>query len=212
MSNSSNSSIHEASQLNMSTDDDTKLYLPFETIDDINIIQTVNYYFTKMLNIEWLPCDTFDQYLAKIKRFENKHFDIQNFSEIALNTLITKQIQDLKIKIKEHIMKIDFLFANQWSIRRDLWKMEEIHKKQTFMYNQFFNDHYQYDRSQTDQYIRYLTRLFINKNFKLNNTTLLRFATKLNIEFDNEINRREEAYLNWKVDTYENINKYFQDA
>jgi hypothetical protein len=110
------------------TDDDTKLDLPFETTDDINIIQTVNYYFTKMLNIEWLPCDTFDQYLAKIKRFENKHFDIQNFSEIALNTLITKQIQDLKIKIKEHIMKIDFLFANQWSIRRDLWKMEDIHK------------------------------------------------------------------------------------
>jgi hypothetical protein len=108
-------------------------------------------------------------------------------------------------------MKIDFLFANQWSIRRDLWKMEDIHKKQKFMY-QFFNDHYQYDRSQTDQYIRYLTRLFINKNFKLNNTTLLRFATKLNIEFDNEINRREEAYLNWKVDTYENINKYFQNA
>ncbi len=85
-------------------------------------------------------------------------------------------------------------------------------RTQTFMFNQFFNDHYQSDRSQTDQYIRYLTRLFVNKNFKLDNTTLLRFAIKLNIEFDNEINRREEAYFNWKVDTYENINMFFQDA
>ncbi len=115
-------------------------------------------------------------------------------------------------KIKEHITKVDFLFADQWSIRRDLWKMEDTHKEQTFMYNQSFNDHYQSDRSQTDQYIRYLIRLFVNRNFKLNNTTLLRFAIKLNIEFDNEINRREEAYFNWKVDTYENINMFFQYA
>ncbi len=80
MSNSSNSSIHESSQLNMSTDNDTKLDLPFETTDDINVIQTVNYYFTKMLNIAWLPCDTFEQYLAKIKQYENKYFDIQNLA------------------------------------------------------------------------------------------------------------------------------------
>ncbi len=187
--------IYEASQLNMSTDGDTKLDLPFETTDDINVIQTVNYYFTKMFNIAWLPCDTFEQYLAKIKQYENKYFDIRNFSGIALNSLIIKQTQDLKTKIKEHITKIDFLFVNQRSIGRDLWKMEDIHKKKIFMYNQFFNDHYQSDGSQTDQYIRYLTRLYVNKNFKLNNTTLLRFAIKLNIEFDDEINRRYTILL-----------------
>jgi len=76
MSSSSPSSICEPSQLSMSTDDDTKLDLPFETTDDINVIQTVNYYFTKILNIEWLPCDTFEQYLAKIKQYGNKYFDI----------------------------------------------------------------------------------------------------------------------------------------
>ncbi len=72
MSSSSPSSICEPSQLSMFTDDDTKLDLPFETTDDINVIQMVNYYFTKILNIEWLPCDTFEQYLAKIKQYENK--------------------------------------------------------------------------------------------------------------------------------------------
>jgi hypothetical protein len=112
---------------------DTKLDLPFETTDDINVIQTVNYYFTKMLNIAWLPCDTFEQYLAKIKQYENKYFDIRNFSEIALNSFIIKQTRDLKTKIKEHITKIDFLFVNQQSIGRDLWKMEDIHKKLYFI-------------------------------------------------------------------------------
>ncbi len=68
MSSNSQSSINELSQLSMSTDGDIKLDLPFETTDEINVIQTVNYYYyTKMLNIEWLPCDTFEQYLAKIK-------------------------------------------------------------------------------------------------------------------------------------------------
>ncbi len=76
MSNSSISSTHETSQLNMSTDNDTKLNLPFETTEDTNVIQTVNYYFTNMLNIEWLPCDTFEQYLAKIKQYGNKYFDL----------------------------------------------------------------------------------------------------------------------------------------
>jgi hypothetical protein len=106
MSNSSISSTHETSQLNMSTDNDTKLNLPFETTEDTNVIQTVNYYFTNMLNIEWLPCDTFEQYLTKIKQYENKYFDIRNFSKIALNTLIIKQIQDLKKRLKNISQKL----------------------------------------------------------------------------------------------------------
>jgi hypothetical protein len=93
MSSNSQSSINELSQLSMFTDGDIKLDLPFETTDEINVIQTVNYYYyyTKMLNIEWLPCDTFEQYLAKIKQYENKYFNIRNFNEIALNTLLIKQ-------------------------------------------------------------------------------------------------------------------------
>jgi hypothetical protein len=60
--------------------------------------------------------------------------------------------------------KIDFLFQDQWSIRRDIWKMEHKQKEQIFMYNQFLSDHFQSDRSQTDRYIRYyLVRLFVNR-------------------------------------------------
>lgn len=57
------------------------------------------------------------------------------------------------------------------------------------------------DRFQIDQYIRCLVRFLGNKNFKLDTSALhnVRFAIKLNIEYDNETGRREESYFNGKV-------------
>jgi hypothetical protein len=48
---------------------------------------------------------------------------------------------DIKIKLKEHITKIEFLFDNQWKTRTDLNNMQKVHKTQLFLYDQFFNEH-----------------------------------------------------------------------
>ena len=55
-----------------------------------------------------------------MKQNENKYFDIRNYKYIALNTLLLKELVDIKIKLKEHITKIEFLFDNQWKTRTDV--------------------------------------------------------------------------------------------
>jgi len=51
--------------------------------------------------------------LGKINSYKNKYFDVRNYKEVALNTLLLKQLIGLKIKLKEHITKIDLLFDEQ---------------------------------------------------------------------------------------------------
>lgn len=141
------------------------LNLPFETSDDPDIIKTTNHYFASMLEIEWSKSEKYEDYLEKIKQNENKYFDIRNYKYIALNTLLLKQLMDIKIKLKEHITKIEFLFDNQWKTRTDLYNMQKVHKTQLFLYDQFFNEHASTsDRLHIDQYIRYLGGLFNHKN------------------------------------------------
>ena len=179
------------------------LNLPFETSDDPDIIKTTNRYFASMLKIEWSKSEKYEDYLDKIKQNENKYFDIRNYKYIALGTLLLKQLMDIKIKLKEHITKIKNLFDNQCKTRTDLYSMQKVHKTQLFLYDQFFNEHTSTsDRIHIDQYIRYLCGLFNHKNIVINSSMILRYAIKINIEFETELKRREENFFNWKVDTY----------
>ena len=166
-----------------------------------------------MLKIEWSKSEKYEDYLDKIKLNENKYFDIRNYKYIALNTLLLKQLMDIKIKLKEHITKIEFLFDNQWKKRTDLYNMKKMHKTQLFLYDQFFNEHVSTsDRLHIDQYIRYLSTLFNQANIVINSSMILRYSIKINIEFETELKRREENLYNWKVDTYEDINTYYTFA
>ena len=117
---------------------------------------------------------------------------------------------DIKIKL---ITKIEFLFDNQWKIRTDLYNMQKVYKTQLFPYDQFFNEHVSTsDRLHIDDYIRYLDDLFNHKNIEINSSMILRYAIKINMEFETELIRREENFFNWKVDTYEEINTYYTSA
>lgn len=90
-----------------------ELNLPFETSDDPEVIKTTNFSFSALLKLEWTRTETYESYLGKINSYKNKYFDVRNYKEVALNTLLLKQLIGLKIKLKEHITKIDLLFDEQ---------------------------------------------------------------------------------------------------
>jgi hypothetical protein len=75
----------------------------------LKVIKTTNHYFSALLKIECTKAETYGNYLEKIKKHENKYFNLRNYKEIALNTLLLKHLIDLKIKLKEHITKIDII-------------------------------------------------------------------------------------------------------
>ena len=61
------------------------------------------------------------------------------------------------------------------------WKLQAIHKKQLFIFDQFFDDHIKSDRFCINHYFKYIIWL---------------------------LNRREESQFNWKLNTHEDINMY----
>jgi hypothetical protein len=212
--NNSNSTENSNMILELTVNSNSStLNLPFEISDDPDIIKTTNTYLASMLKIECSKSEKYEDYLDKIKSNENKYFDIRNYKYIALNTLLLKQLMDIKIKLKEHITKIEFLFDNQWKTRTDLYNVQKMHKTQLFLYDQFFNEHASTsDRLYIDLYIRYLSGLFNQENIVINSSMILRYSIKINIEFETELKRREENLYNWKVDTYEDINTYYTFA
>jgi len=134
---------------------------PFATSDNPEVIKTTDFFFSSLLKLEWTKTETYESYLQKIDSHRNKYFDKQNYKAVALSTLLLKQLIDIKIKLKEHITKIDLLFDERWKTRIDLYKMQSVHKKQLNSYDQYFNEHVSLsDRIHIDQYIRYLTNLF----------------------------------------------------
>ena len=182
----------------------------FGTSDNPEVTKTTNFFLSSLLKLEWTKTETYESYLQKIDSHRNKYFDIQNYKAVALSTLLLKQLIDIKIKLKEHITKIDLLFDEQWKTRIDLHKMQSAHKKQLISYDQYFNEHASSsDRIHIDQYIRYLTNLFKHKSLKIDANMIRRYAVKTSIEYESEFKYREENLFNWQVDTYEDINTYY---
>ena len=89
----------------------------------------MKYYFDKFSSIRWYRHQTYEDYLYEIKQLENKYFNVKDYSLIALNTLITLHIIDIKFKIAEHIKTITYFQIKEIKLLNDMKKLIEIQDK-----------------------------------------------------------------------------------
>jgi hypothetical protein len=154
---------------------------------------------------------TFEEYVIEIISFKNKYFNIQNYSEIVLNQLNLKQIMDLRIKTKAHMKNVEFFNHNENQILADLRRMATTHTNQIKTFNNLFNGNENTLETHTEKYRSYITMIY-NKHKNIKDTTIfIRYAIKLEIDFEVEQHKREGLVFDWKCNTYDNINMYFDN-
>jgi hypothetical protein len=83
------------------------LELPFHITNNSKAVKTMQYYYDKFRQVRWYRHQPFNNYLNEIKELENKYFNVKYYSDIALNTLNTKHLLDIKFKITEHIKQLN---------------------------------------------------------------------------------------------------------
>jgi hypothetical protein len=82
--------------------------------------------------------------------------------------------------------------------------MATTHSNQIKLYNNKFNEEENTHHTYTGKYY--------NQHINLKNTSVfIRYRIKLEIDFEVEQHRREGLIFDWKGNTYDNINKYFEN-
>ncbi len=209
--NISNNISVTASETSITTSPNSNLLnLPFHITNDLKIIRKTKYYYDNLTSIIWGKNMTFEDYLNEILSFKNKYFNIQNQAEIALNQLNLKQIMDLRMKTKEYIRNIEYFNHNENQILADLSKMATIHSNQITTFNKKFNETENIYHTHAEKYHTYIIMIYKQHKSLKNTTLFIRYAMKLEIDFDVELHRREGLVFDWKCNTYDNINMYFK--
>jgi hypothetical protein len=87
----------------------------------------------------------------------------------------------------------------------DLPKMATIHSNQIKIYNNIFNEGENTYHTYTENYRMYITMIY-NQHKSLRNTSVfIRYAVKLEIDFEVEQHRRAGLIFDWKCNTYDNM-------
>ena len=87
----------------------------------------------------------------------------------------------------------------------DLPKMATIHSNQIKIYNNIFNEGENTYHTYTENYRMYITMIY-NQHKSLRNTSVfIRYAVKLEIDFEVEQHRRVGLIFDWKCNTYDNM-------
>jgi len=143
---------------------------------------------------------TFNDYLNEINTFKNKFFDIKKYNEIVLNQQKLKQIMDLRVKNKECMKNLAFINHNENKILRDLSQMESSHSKQIVAFNEMF-DEYQ-DINHAIKFRTYFIMMYDKLKHITDTNIFMRYAIKLEIDFETEKHRREGLVFDWICNTY----------
>jgi hypothetical protein len=168
-------------------------------------LKKTKYYFDNLLEIIWEVNMTYDDYLKEIIKHKNIYFDI-NYNELALNQLNLKQLMDLRIKNKDCMKNLLLLNHNEEKILRDLSNMETIHKKQIKTYNTLFDENEDTTQTHATNFRTYFIMVFNKVKQISDNNMFMRYAIKLEIDFEIEKHKREGIIFDWKCKTYDNIN------
>jgi hypothetical protein len=187
-----------------------ELDLPFFISTDKRTINKTKYYFINLLDITWKTNMTFNDYLNEINTFKNKFFDIKNYNEIALNQLQLKQIMDLRIKNKECMKNLVFLNHNVNKILRDVSQIESSHTNQIVAFNKMFDEYHDINQTHATKFRTYLIMMYEKLKPITDTNIFMRYAIKLEIDFETEKHRRKGLVFDWKCNTYDSINMYFE--
>jgi hypothetical protein len=212
----SNSSSSSVSTANGNVTDDENLViilgLPFEINNNKKINDKANYYYNILLNLKWEENETCDIYLQKIISEKCKYFNINNYAEIATNTIITKHIVDIRCNIKENIKSLITGDLNKLKCKIDLLKMIKTHKTQIASLNRTFiqrdiNPHI----SHAEQYYKYVMRAFGNQTKITDKNNFTLYSIKIEIELESEIEQSKILNYEWQCQMYEEIMLYYEN-
>jgi hypothetical protein len=200
-SNDSPSTLSKANQLE----------LPFCITNNPKVIEKVKYYYDKFSTVIWYKHQTYEDYLYDIKQLENKYFNVKDYSLVALNTLIVKHIMDIKFKMAEHIKTITYFQMNEIKILSEIKKLIEIQGKQIQMFNKYFDQTYEPALNHADQYYRYISSILKKQNKTIHAYQINRYSIKIEIELEIQQTMVEDLTFDWKCNTYDEINGYYEN-
>jgi hypothetical protein len=208
-------SMSTTNMSNDSVDDNENLVimlgLPFEINNNKKINHKANYFYNILLDLQWEKTDTCEDYLQKIKAESCKYFNINNYHEIALNMIITKQILDIRINIKEHINRLLTGNLNRQKSKIHLLKMVKTHKIQIDSLNRAFtqkdiNPHI----SHSEQYYRYVMKLLDHKSPNVDKHQVTKYSIKIEIELESELHHRNLIKYEWQCQMYDELVTYYE--